>query len=794
MTRNSCSTRNRPWKTLGIAGAVAAFALVFLAAPAMAGPTAQIIVTKTSDPAPGNIITGTAITFTITIQNNGPNGAPQGTVVDTIPTGITVDSVNATVPDTCMVVGQVVTCSVQGVGNGNNDSLTINAHISAGSGTIDPNCADWSTDDAQFTLGSGSMTHGCTASGWTVVQQADISIAKTQTSPDPANNPVFGGTNVTYHVVATNNGPSDAETFDIADDISGTTGGTFVSVTNVSSGLDCSSATAFPFTCSTTSTLAKDGTVSFDVTVTADNTSGTLTNTATAENQTTTDTNSANDSDSVDTTVCKSTNLAITKAAQDLSHTPITEVTGGSDFLYHIVVTNNGPDATGVTVSDTLPAGVSYVSDTDSCDTGSLPTISCDLTSILNGNSKSFDVRVTAVQSGPFDNTADVTSNECDRDGSDNSATASITIKTNNMPTALEVDKDMGADTGTLPDNGLPPAVTLNRVFEPNEIVLMDPTWKNTLENDVAVTGTVANFTGPGDGGVATYTIVDNTADYGTIPGNDGTSDCFTATANCYELKLEATSRPVQHWDAQVDETLSTGEMKTWALHIGGSFTDIPTDNLFYRFVETIYHNHITVGGGNSCPTTEYCYGDPTQRDQMTAFIARGMAGMDSLIPTSGTGYDCAGATTNFTDTPPGSTFCKHANYLYVNNITTGCGGGLLCAQDNTTRGEVAIFIARALQWQAGHTADPDSFVPTSGTDGMTRTYDCTQVGMGPFPDVPYDSVFCKYVGYLWVNHIVDGFTSGPNTGNYGPALDIRRDEISKILSNAFVNLPLYGP
>ena len=54
--------------------------------------------------------------------------------------------------------------------------------------------------------------------------------------------------------------------------------------------------------------------------------------------------------------------------------------------------------------------------------------------------------------------------------------------------------------------------------------------------------------------------------------------------------------RPVQHWDAQLQETLSVGVPKTWELHIGESFPDVPTDNIFYAFIETLFHNGITGG------------------------------------------------------------------------------------------------------------------------------------------------------------------------------------------------------
>jgi hypothetical protein len=252
--------------------------------------------------------------------------------------------------------------------------------------------------------------------------------------------------------------------------------------------------------------------------------------------------------------------------------------------------------------------------------------------------------------------------------------------------------------------------------------------------------------------------------------------------------------RPAQHWDTHFKETLSSGETKIWTLHIGDSFTDVPRSDFFYRFVETIYHNGITVGGGFHCTSAQFCPGQATRRDQLAAFVARSIDnGTDSLVPVSGTGYNCADSgdatDTNFLDTPPGSTFCRHANFLFVNHLVDGCSPGELCAAAPVTRGALAKVVARAHQWQAGHTADPDSFVPDNATDGASRTYDCT-IGPGPFSDVPNGSTFCKYIGDLWVRHVVDGY----GDGTFRPLTSIRRDEAAKILTNGFVNVPLYGP
>ena len=166
---------------------------------------------------------------------------------------------------------------------------------------------------------------------------------------------------------------------------------------------------------------------------------------------------------------------------------------------------------------------------------------------------------------------------------------------------------DVAASIG-LPPSGLDNAIVLllsvasapvslvvdaagNGVLEPNETVVMAPTWRNTSAAALAVTGGVSDFTGPAG---PTYAILDASADYGTIAAGDPAS----CGADCYSLQVTASSRPSAHWDATILETVTpTGAAKTWTLHVGASFTDVSTDiavNPFYPFIETIFHEGVT--------------------------------------------------------------------------------------------------------------------------------------------------------------------------------------------------------
>ena len=73
--------------------------------------------------------------------------------------------------------------------------------------------------------------------------------------------------------------------------------------------------------------------------------------------------------------------------------------------------------------------------------------------------------------------------------------------------------------------------------------------------------------------------------------------DCYLVTVS------DPLVRPVQHWDALLQETLNLSLPHTWVLHIGESFPDVPTGHLFYAFVETIFHNGVT-GGCAAAPVS----------------------------------------------------------------------------------------------------------------------------------------------------------------------------------------------
>ncbi len=293
-----------------------------------------------------------------------------------------------------------------------------------------------------------------------------------------------------------------------------------------------------------------------------------------------------------------------------------------------------------------------------------------------------------------------------------------------------------------------------NDVLEPGESVRVAPSWSNVSGATQTFDGVATSFTGPPASGVS-YELMDAAATYGTVP-DGGTTQC----GDCYGVAVGfAGTRPSTHWDAALVEQLTedaVGHTKTWSLHIGDSFSDVPRSSGYYRYVETLLHEGVTAGcGGDS-----YCPTNSTSRQQMAIF---------TLLSKEGAGYSPppCGATPIFGDVPVASSFCSWVEELSRRGVTNGCGGGNFCPTAVVQRDQMAAFVLRTL--------DPSLDPPACGTP--------------VFSDVPANSPFCKYVEEL----VRRGVVSGCGGGNYCPANPVTRGQVSVFLTRSF-GLTLYGP
>ena len=218
-------------------------------------------------------------------------------------------------------------------------------------------------------------------------------------------------------------------------------------------------------------------------------------------------------------------------------------------------------------------------------------------------------------------------------------------------------------------------------MLEAGETVVVEPAWHNSTSTTLAFTGAASNIAGPPG---ASYAITNAGANYGSAaPG--ATTDCYGATPShdCYQAMVTG-PRPVPHWDATFDESLSLGgPPKSWTLHVGESFTDVPTTQQFYKFIENIFHNGITGG----CGTGIYCPDSSVTRAQMAAFLLKAKHGASYTPPA------CTGV---FSDVPCPSLFADWIEDLYIEGITGGCGAGIYCPANPVTRAQMAAFLLKA--------------------------------------------------------------------------------------------------
>ena len=182
-------------------------------------------------------------------------------------------------------------------------------------------------------------------------------------------------------------------------------------------------------------------------------------------------------------------------------------------------------------------------------------------------------------------------------------------------------------------------------------------------------------------------------------------------------------------------------------------FSDVPVGFIFQRWILAIYNAGVTAG----CGPDVYCPDADASRGQMAVFLLKAKEGAEYAPD------PCV--TPTFGDVPCSYLFAPWIEELFARGITAGCGDGNYCPESSTTRGQMAVFLLKALEGSG--------YLPPACT---TPT----------FADVPCSHLFARWIEELAAR----GITAGCGGGNYCPDSPVSRGQMAVFLSKTF-SLPV---
>ncbi|MFY0594773.1 hypothetical protein, partial [Roseivirga sp.] len=353
------------------------------------------------------------VVFTVTASNTGADNATGLTITDELPSGYTFVSANESTGTYNNASG---VWNIGTLNNAANATLTITATVLS--------TGDYGNTASVTTLDQLDPDNADDASSATVVPaRADLEIQKVvdNTAPNV-------GSNITFTVTLTNNGPStgSATGIEITDQLP--SGYTFVSAAP-SVGTYVAGTGVW-----TVGSLAKDAnaTLAIEATVLA---TGDYENTASVTAVNEFDPNAGNNTATA-TLVTQSADLEVSKVVSDA--TPNV----GDDITFTVRVSNNGTDlATGVSVTDLLPDGYTFVSKNTGFGSYDENSGLWTIGSVSTTQTATLEIVATVLSTGNYDNTATITAaDQGDPVTANNTSTVTVDTQFADLNMNKEVD------------------------------------------------------------------------------------------------------------------------------------------------------------------------------------------------------------------------------------------------------------------------------------------------------------------------------------------------------------------
>ena len=386
---------------------------------------AELSVTKAG---PGRVNAASTIPYTLTVANAGPSPATSVVVTDALPANVTF--LSATGGGTTNSLGAVFWPTIPALTNGASTNLSVT--VLAPVGGVVTNTATVGSPVPDPTPGNNTSAPVITL----VNAQADLSVTKA--GPGSVN----AANNITYTLTVANAGPSPATSVVVTDALPANV--TFISATGGGT-TNSLGAVYWP----TIPALTNGASTNLSVTVLAP-VGGAVTNTATVGSPVPDPTPGNNTSAPVITLINAQADLAVSKTGP-------ASVIVGSNVIYTITLTNMGPStASGVVVTDSLPANVTFVSASGGGTVNGSGAVSWPaIASLPNGGSATFTVTTTANSIGTITNRVSCGAATPDQNPSNNNGTspAAIVITTVNGFNVLgyvynDANKNSAKDNG----------------------------------------------------------------------------------------------------------------------------------------------------------------------------------------------------------------------------------------------------------------------------------------------------------------------------------------------------------
>jgi hypothetical protein len=187
--------------------------------------------------------------------------------------------------------------------------------------------------------------------------------------------------------------------------------------------------------------------------------------------------------------------------------------------------------------------------------------------------------------------------------------------------------------------------------------------------------------------------------------------------------------------------------------------TDVPADYWAYPQIKAALQAGLMTGypDGTFRPTL------PVTRDQMAAYIARGLAGGDDKVPPGP-------SESRFSDIPPDYWALKYIEYLAGLTVVEGYPNGTYQPEGEIDRAQLAVYLARALATPPGESGLANYVPPTKPT---------------------FSDVLRRFWAYPYIENIAaQDVVQGYENGTYRPSVRVTRDQMAVYLARTF-KLPI---